>query len=191
MRVHVKTALTVMALLWLLVGGASTQSDVRVKMEGVEQTRYDRDGEIEAVIWAERVTMDDTGTLVMEEVSTTVYTDDDKEVQIEARRGAADTEGTGDAVFEGELTLRFSDLAATTSRAKWCESDRTVRGNDEIVLEGRGSRIVGSGFTVFTSDERAIIYRPRGSIQLEELRDESGQDKGKGPGAPPKPGKVG
>jgi len=161
---------------WSVVASATDQSTVRVEMGGIKQMRYDRNGKLAAEILAERATVDDEGMLVMDEVKSTVYTEDGEEVSIRASKGTADTEGTGDAIFEGDLRVSFSDLVATTSRATWCESDKTVRGSDEIVLEGRRSKVIGSGFTVFTSEDKAVIYRPRGTIQLETVKNEARHD---------------
>jgi hypothetical protein len=155
----------------VLAAGETKQPAGRVEMGGVRQMRYDRYGKLAAVICAERATVDDEGTLIMEGIKGTVYTEDGREVGISASKGKADIEGTGDAVFEGDIEVSSSDYVARTTRAVWRESDRTVRGDDEIVLEGKGSRIVGSGFVVFTSGNEPVIYRPRGTIQVEKAED--------------------
>jgi hypothetical protein len=136
--------------------------------------RYDKNGKLAAVICAERATVDDEGTLVMEAVTGTVYTEDGREVAISASKAIADTEGTGDAVFEGDIEVSFSDYVARTSQAVWRESDRSVRGDDEIVLEGKESRIVGSGFVVFASGNEWVIYRPRGAMKIEKPEERTG-----------------
>jgi len=174
MRVRSILTLASMSLLSLAVYAAADQPTVRVEMGGVKQMRYDRSGKLATVICAERATVDDQGTLVMEGVKGTVHTEDGREVEISASKAVADTEGTGDAVFEGNIEVSFSDYIARTSRAVWRESDRSVRGDEEIVLEGKESRIVGSGFVVFTTGNEWIIYRPRGAMHIEEPEERKG-----------------
>ena len=149
---------------------ATDRSDVHVEMGGIKQQRYDKDGKLAAVIRAERGTVNDEGMLLMEGVESTVYTDDGEKVEIRALKAKVNTEGTGDAIFQGDIRLALQDFVATTSRATWRESDGTVRGSDEIVLEGIGSRIVGSGFVVFASENKAVIYEPRGTIRLDKAK---------------------
>jgi len=176
MPVRTKLALALLGLLCCSVSAGADQSSVRVEMGGVKQMRYDRSGKLVAVIQAERATVDDEGMLVMEEVKGTVRTDDGEEMEIRASRAEVDAQGTGDAIFEGVLEVAFSDLVAKTSRATWDESDRTVTGDEEVVIEGKVSRIVGSGFMVFTSGDKAVIYQPRGTVQLKNVEDTPGHD---------------
>lgn len=159
-------------LLWLPTVAAE-QATVRIEMGGVKQRRYDKSGKPVAVIWADLATVDDEGILLMEGVKATVFTDDGREIEIRASKAQADTEGTGDAVFEGDIEVSLSDFVAKTSRAVWRESDRTVRGDDTIVLEGRGSTIVGSGFVVHTPEGKRIIHRPRGKMPLDKGEENS------------------
>lgn len=174
MFVRLRLALVILGFLFWSVNVIADNPTVRVEMGGVKQMRYDKNGRLATVICAERATVDDEGTLVMERVNGTVHTEDGREVAISAARAIADTEGTGDAVFEGDIEVSFSDYVARTSRAVWRESDRTVRGDDDIVLEGRESKIVGSGFVVFTSGNEWIIYRPRGAMKVEKPEDRTG-----------------
>ena len=137
-------------------------------MGGIKQTRFDRNGKPAAVMFAEKAAVDPDGMCFMEEIEATVYAQNGEEVSICASTGKADMEGTKNAVFEGGIRVSFSDLVATTPRATWHESDGTVSGNDEIVIDGRGSKIIGSGFVVFASENKAVIYRPRGTIDLKQ-----------------------
>jgi len=148
------------------------RSSARVEMGGVKQTRFDRNGKPSAVILFERGTVDDEGMCVMQDIEATVYTQEGKEVSIRASRGIADMDGTRDATFEGNVQVSFSDLVATTPRATWRESDGTVRGNDGIVIEGRGSKIIGSGFLLLASENKAVIYRPRGTMNLKQTEND-------------------
>ena len=173
MCVRVRLALASLALLCWAAAGTADQSTVRVEMGGVKQMRYDKSGKLVAVICAERATVDDVGTLFMEGVKATVYTDDGREIEIRASKAEADTEGTGDAVFEGDIEVSLSDFVVKTPRAVWRESDRTVRGAEKIVLEGRGSTIVGSGFAVYTAEGKRLIYRPRGRMPLDKGEENS------------------
>lgn len=174
MFVRLRLPLVLLGSLFWAANATADQSTVRVEMGGVRQMRYDKNGKLAAVICAERATVDDEGTLVMEAVKGTVYTEDGREVAISASKAIADTEGTGDAVFEGDIEVSFSDYVARTSQAVWRESDRSVRGDDEIVLEGKESRIVGTGFVVFTAGNEGVIYRPRGAIKVEKPEERTG-----------------
>ncbi len=178
MFVSARLVLVLPGLLFWLAAGKAEQPSVRVEMGGVRQMRYDDSGKLVAVIRAERATVDDEGTLLMEGINATLHTDDGKQVEVRASRGRADTEGTGDAVFEGDLEVSLSDIVAKTSQAVWRESDRTVSGDEEIVVEGKGSRIVGSGFVAFTSEGKRIIYRPRGRMPLDKGKEDAESKKG-------------
>jgi LPS export ABC transporter protein LptC len=173
MFVRIRLPLALLGSLFWLTAVAAEQSAVRIEMGGVKQRRYDESGKPVAVIWAELATVNDEGILFMEGVKATVFTDDGREIEIRASKAQADTEGTGDAVFEGDIEVSLSDFVAKTSRAVWRESDRTVRGDDKIVLEGRGSTVVGSGFVVHTPEGKRVVYRPRGIIPLDKGEDNS------------------
>jgi LPS export ABC transporter protein LptC len=137
----------------------------KVEMGGVTQVRYDREGNVAARIAAERAHVDEEGILHMEDVNSTIYRENE-EIEILASKGQMNTEGTGDALFEGEIELLMPDFVVTTSRASYRESDQTVRGDEKIALEGPTSRVVGSGFVMYTSENMAIIYKPRGIIRF-------------------------
>jgi len=177
MFARIRLLLALLGLLCWLGAAAAEQSTVRVEMGGVKQRRYDESGKPVAVIWAELATVDDEGTLFMEGVKATVYTDDGREIEIRASKAEADTEGTGDAVFEGDIEVSLSDFVAKTSQAVWRASDRTISGDDKIVLEGRGSTIVGSGFVVQTPEGKRVVYRPRGRMPLDGGEENSGTKK--------------
>jgi hypothetical protein len=163
--------LGLLGLLCCSEAGAADRSDVRVEMGGIKQTRFDRDGKPAAVMFAERASVDPDGMCLMEGIEAKVYNNNGEEVAIRASTGKADMEGTKDAIFEGDIRVSFSDLVATTTRATWHESDGTVRGNGGIIIEGRGSKIIGSGFAVFAPENKAVIYRPRGTINLKQAED--------------------
>jgi hypothetical protein len=142
-------------------------------MGGVKQMRFDKSGNLVAVIEAERAEPDEEGMLLMEQIQATVNTDSGDQVEIRASKGRVNTEGTGDAFFEEDIVVGSPDFVARTSRATWRESDNTVRGDDRIVLEGQGLRIAGSGFVVFAAENKAVIYKPRGTVRPVKRKAES------------------
>ncbi len=156
---------TLLLALAAFLCSSATGTAARVEMGGVKQMRYDKEGKLAAVIRAERVTRDEEGMLLMELVRSSVHTKDGDEVEIRAMKGRTSIEGTGDVLFEDEIEVISPDFIATTSRATWRESDNTVRGDEKIVLEGQGLRIVGSGFVVFTAENKVVIYKPRGTLR--------------------------
>ncbi len=164
--------LALLSFLCWPVADAADGAGVRVEMGGIKQTRFDRNGKPAAVMFAQRAVVDDDGMCVMDEIEAMVYTQERGEISIRASKAKADMEGTRDAIFEGNVQVSFSDLVATTQRATWHESDGTVRGSDEIVIEGRGSRIIGSGFVVYAPENKAVIYRPRGTINLRKAEND-------------------
>jgi len=170
MRAGARANVVIAILFCWSAAWATQEPALRVTMGGIKQTRYDRNGKVAAVIEAEQASLDDRGTLIMEHVKAVLSTGDGKQLEITASKGKADTGGTKDALFEDGLKLVFSGFVVTTSRATWCESDKTVRGSDKIVLEKEDSRIVGSGFVVFTGTDEAIVYRPRGTFRLDRLK---------------------
>ncbi len=156
---------TLLLALAALLCSSATGTAARVEMGGVKQMRYDKEGKLAAVIRAERVTRDEEGMLLMELVRSTVHTKDGDEVEIRAMKGRTSIEGTGDAFFEDAIEVISPDFIATMSRATWRESDNTVRGDEKIVLEAQGVRIVGSGFVVFAAENKVVIYKPRGTLR--------------------------
>jgi len=165
-------AAPIIALAALLCSAALGTAS-QIEMDGVKQTRYDKNGNLLAVIWAERATVDDNGILLMEQVKSSVHTKDGDTVEIRASKGRTDTEGTGDALFDGDIELASSAFVAKTSRATWQESDNTLRGDDRIALEGQDMKIVGSGFVVFTAENKAVIYKPRGTLRFVKSKTDS------------------